>query len=252
MGQVQDKVVLITGGASGLGRETTLLMLKEGAKVVFSDINAAAGEAMAAECGDRARFVRHDVTSEDDWRNAIATTQAAFGPLDVLVNNAGILLPGSIASGTVADFRKLMQVNAESCFIGTQQGLAAMKERGGSIVNVSSISAWMPVEQYASYGASKAAVAGLTRAAALHCRNNGLPVRVNALMPDGIYTPMMQATAVGYPVDMLLFDPAKNPKGRAFQPLQIAQIILFLASDASSAISGTDIRADSAILGFNL
>lgn len=252
MGQVANKVALVTGGASGVGRETVLLLLREGARVAFSDVDVDAGQALAAECGANALFIRHDVSQESDWTAAIATVQQQFGPLDILVNNAGILLPGSIESGSLEHFRRLMQVNADSVFLGCQQGLAAMKERGGAIVNMASVSSWMPIENYVGYSASKAAVAAITRAAALYCRKNGWPVRINSLHPDGIYTPMMQASAPGVPAHYLLFDPKKNPKGRATLPDTIAQVILFLASDASQAINGAEIRADSAILGMGL
>ena len=146
MGRVQDKVALVTGGASGVGRSTVELLLEEGAFVAISDINAEAGEALAQACGERAMFVHHDVASEADWCAAIAATQARFGPLEILINNAGILIPGNIETGTLAPFRQLMQVNADSCFIGCQQGVAAMKERGGSIVNMASLSSWRPIE----------------------------------------------------------------------------------------------------------
>ena len=252
MGRVQDKVALVTGGASGVGYETVKLLLAEGAFVAITDINAAAGEAFAAECGERAMFIRHDVASEADWTAAMAAVQQRFGALDILVNNAGILIAGSIASATLAQFRQLMQVNADSCFIGCQQGIEAMKERGGSIVNIASVSSWLPVEGYAGYSASKAAVSALTRASALYCRNHGLAVRVNSLHPDGIYTPMMQASAPGVPAKHLLFDPKTNPKGRASMPGDIAKVILFLASDDAKTISGAEMHADSAILGTGL
>ena len=252
MGRVQDKVALVTGGASGVGRETVKLLLEEGAFVAISDISVDAGQALADECGERALFVRHDVASEDDWRAVMAAVQERFGPLDILINNAGILIPGSIETATLAQFRQLMQVNADSCFIGCQQGVAAMKERGGSIVNMASVSSWLPIEGYAGYSASKAAVGALTRATALYCRNNGHAVRVNSLHPDGIYTPMMQASAPGVPAKFLLFDAKKNPKGRAALPEHIAKVLLFLASEDSQAISGAEIRADSAILGMSL
>ena len=252
MGRVQDKVALVTGGASGVGRETVRLLLDEGAFVAIGDINAEAGQALADEGGERALFVRHDVASEADWRAAISAVQQRFGPLDILINNAGILIPGSIETATLAQFRQLMQVNADSCFIGCQQGVAAMKARGGSIVNMASVSSWLPIEGYAGYSASKAAVAALSRAAALYCRNNGHAVRVNSLHPDGIYTPMMQASAPGVAAKYLLFDAKANPKGRACLPEQIAKVLLFLASDDSQAISGAEIRADSAILGMGL
>ena len=168
------------------------------------------------------------------------------------MNSAGVLIPGSIESATLAQFRQLMQVNTDSCFIGCQQGVEAMKERGGSIVNMASVSSWLPVENYAGYSASKAAVGALTRAAALFCRKNGHRVRVNSLHPDGIYTPMMQASAPGVPPQFLLFDAKNNPKGRACMPEHIAKVLLFLASDDSQAINGAEIRADSAILGVGL
>ena len=252
MGRVQDKVALVTGGASGVGYETVKLLLAEGAFVAITDINAEAGEAFAKACGERAMFIRHDVASEADWTAAIAAVQQRFGALDILVNNAGILIAGSIASATLAQFRQLMQVNADSCFIGCQQGIEAMKERGGSIVNIASVSSWLPVEGYAGYSASKAAVSALTRVSALYCRNHGLPVRVNSLHPDGIYTPMMQASAPGVPAKHLLFDPKTNPKGRASMPEDIAKVILFLASDDAKTISGAEMHADSAILGTGL
>lgn len=251
-GRAQEKVALVTGGASGVGRETALLLAAEGALVAISDLNDEVGAALAAQIGERAIFVRHDVARESDWTQAIAAVQRRFGPLDILVNNAGILLPGNIETGTLAQFQQLMTVNAGSVFLGCQQGVAAMKARGGSIVNMASVSSWLPIENYAAYSASKAAVAALSRAAALYCRKNGHPVRVNSVHPDGIYTPMMQASAPGVPAQYLLFDARTNPKGRACLPEQIAQVLLFLASDASSAINGAEIRADGAILGMGL
>lgn len=252
MGRVQEKVALVTGGASGVGKATVELLLREGALVGISDINTEAGQALAQACGERAMFVQHDVTSEAAWSGAMAAVQQRFGPLDILINNAGILIAGNIETATLAQFRQLMQVNADSCFLGCQQGVAAMKERGGSIVNMASVSSWLPVENYAGYSASKAAVAAITRAAALYCRNNGHAVRVNSLHPDGIYTPMMQASAPGVPAKYLLFDPKHNPKGRACMPEQVAKLLVFLASDDAQAINGAEIRADGAILGTGL
>ena len=252
-GRVQNKVALVTGGASGVGLEVVKLLLAEGAQVAFSDINEAAGQQLAAELGERAMFVRHDVSSEEGWTGVIAAVQQRFGVLNVLVNSAGILLAGDMESGRLADFRRLLQINTESVFIGCQQGMAAMKEKGGSIVNMASVSSWLPVEQYAGYSASKAAVAALTRAAALNCRKQGYAVRVNSIHPDGIYTPMMQASLPkGVSKEMVLHDAANNRGGRAYMPERIAQLVLFLASDESSVISGSELRADNSILGMGL
>jgi 3(or 17)beta-hydroxysteroid dehydrogenase len=252
-GRVQDKVAMVTGGASGVGLAAVRLLHAEGAQVAISDINAEAGERLAAELGERVIFVRHDVSSEADWAAAIAAVQARFGALNVLVNNAGILLAGTMETGRLEDFRRLMQVNADSVFIGCQQGIAAMKENGGSIVNLASVSSWLPVEPYAGYSATKAAVSALTRAAALNCRKQGYAIRVNSIHPDGIYTPMMQASLPkGVTKEMVLHDAKKNRAGRAYLPERIAQLILFLASDDSSVMSGSELHADNAILGMGL
>lgn len=257
-GRVQDKVGLVTGGASGIGLETAWLLAREGARIAISDINADAGQALAAkingELGDeRAIFLRHDVTSEPDWGAAIGAVQQRLGPLDILINNAGILIAGDIEQATLAQFQTLMRINAESCFLGCKHGIAAMKQGGGAIVNMASVSSWLPVEGYPAYSASKAAVAALTRSAALHCRKQKLDIRVNTLHPDGVYTPMMEASLPpGLPPEKILFDPKGNPRGRAAMPGSIARIVLFLASDDARAISGAEIHADNAIHGMGL
>ncbi|MDR3065455.1 MULTISPECIES: SDR family oxidoreductase [Comamonas] len=251
--RLQGKVALVTGGASGVGLEVVKLFLSEGAKVAFSDVNEAAGLQLAAELGGHSMFVRHDVSSETDWKLVMAAVQQSLGRLDVLVNNAGILLPGDMETGSLEDFSRLLKVNAESVFIGCQQGIAAMKEAGGSIINMASVSSWLPVEQYAGYSASKAAVSALTRAAALNCRKQGYAIRVNSIHPDGIYTPMMQASLPkGVSREMILHDPVHNRAGRAYMPGRIAQLVLFLASDESSVMSGSELHADNAILGMGL
>ena len=273
-GRVQDKVALVTGGAGGVGQATVRLLLAEGAKVMFTDVNEGDGQRLqaewAAEFGgggggsaagvhalgtapaDRVRFCRQDVASADDWTQVMTEIEQAWGAPDIVVNNAGILIAGDIENGSVEDFRRIMQVNAESVFLGTQAAVKAMKARGGSIVNMASVSSWMPIDGYAAYGASKAAVGAITRSAALHCRKQKLRIRVNSLHPDGIWTPMTQSQAPGVPAKFMLFDPVKNPAGRACLPEQIACVLLFLASDESSAINGAEIRADGAILGVGL
>jgi len=250
------RVALITGGASGVGKATARLLAGAGASVVLTDVNEDAGHAVAAEIGGNALFVRHDVTSEADWAAVIAKAQERFGALDVLVNNAGILEPGDVETQTLESWHRLLRVNADSVFLGTRAGVAAMKARGGAIVNVASISSWMPVDGYCGYSASKAAVAAVTRSAALHCRKRGYAVRVNSVHPDGIWTPMMEAStravAPGVRAEHVLFDPKHNPKGRACRPEEVAAVISFLASDDARAISGAEMRVDNAILGMGL
>ena len=251
--RLQGKIALVTGGASGVGLEVVKLLLSEGAKVAFSDLNESAGQQLATELGEHALFLRHDVSSEADWKSVGAAVQQKLGAINVLVNNAGILLPGDMETGRIEDFSRLLKINTESVFLGCQQGIAAMKDSGGSIINMASVSSWLPVEQYAGYSASKAAVSALTRAAALNCRKQGYAIRVNSIHPDGIYTPMMQASLPkGVVKEMVLHNAKNNRGGRAYMPERIAQLVLFLASDESSVISGSELHADNAILGMGL
>lgn len=257
-GRVDGKVALVTGGASGVGEATVRLLVAEGALVGIGDLQSDAAaqlaEGLNREAGRTvACAVHHDVGSEADWAAALERVQSELGPLSILVNNAGILQRGSIAEGSLADFMKTMQVNAASVFLGCQHALRAMGERGGAIVNVSSVSSWLPVEGYAAYSASKAAVASLTRSAALHARRHKLPIRVNSVHPDGILTPMMASQLPpGVPPQALQFEARRNPAGRAVPAAQIARVIVFLASDDALAISGAEIRADQGILGMGL
>lgn len=256
--RLAGKVALVTGGASGLGAETVRLFAREGARVALTDIADAAGEQLAGELctalgAGHVRFVHHDVTRDEDWQRVIADTVAHLGPLDILVNNAGILVPGDIEHATLEAFRKTLEVNAQSCFLGLQHGVKAMRARGGAIVSVASVASWLAVDGYPAYGASKAAVAALTRSAALHCRRKGYDIRVNSLHPDGIWTPMMQASLPpGVAPEVVQFDPHANPRGRALKVEHVARALLFLASDDAAAISGAEIHADRAIHGLGL
>ena len=248
--RLKDKVALVTGGASGVGRATAQRFVAEGARVVLTDLNREAGAALAAELGANAHFIAQDVADEGDWDRVIADTQAHFGALDVLVNNAGILVPGDVETMSLEAWHKVMRVNTDSVFLGIRAGVRAMKERGGSIVNMASSSSWLPVQGYAGYSASKAAVAALTRAAAMHCRKSGYAVRVNSVHPDGIWTPMTAASAPGVDAKYLLFDVKKNPKGRACLPEDVVAMLLFLASDEARAVNGAAMNVDNAVLGF--
>ncbi len=245
-GRVEGKIALVTGGASGVGRATVELMVKEGAQVVFTDLNVEAGEALAASVGEKAVFMRQDAASAADWDAVMAMVRARFGRLDILVNNAGILLKGSIEDATLDDWQRLMRVNADSVFLGCKAGLALIKESGdgGSIINMSSIAGIAAKDDYAAYGASKAAISGLTRAVAAHCRRAKYRIRCNSIHPDGVMTPM---TAGSYPKGL---DPARitidgDPMNRACLPEDVAAAILFLADDASRAVNGIELRVDS-------
>jgi 3(or 17)beta-hydroxysteroid dehydrogenase len=182
-GRVQDKVALVTGGASGLGKATVEMLAREGARVVITDIAEEAGQALAEEIGGSAIFLRHDAASEADWKRD-GEVQARFGRLDILVNNAGILLKGSIEEASLDDWQRLMRINADSVFLGCREGVALMKAGGGgSIVNMSSIAGLAGKDDYAAYCGSKGAIAALSRAVAAHCRRQKYRIRCNSVHP---------------------------------------------------------------------
>ncbi len=253
MGRVQDKVAIITGGASGVGRADAILLAREGAKVILTDVNDKDGAAVEKEitgAGGTALFVQQDISSEDDWQRVIALAKEKFGGLDILVNNAAILMSGTIEEASYEDWKKIQRVNADGYFLGCKYAYAAMKERGGgSIVNMSSISAIGGVSSFLAYSASKGAVAAMTRSIAAHARFNHHKIRCNAIHPDGIKTPM---------VYKLPRDPAKQSQVREKDPKQlmarfaeaedIANVVLFLASDESRMIQGAEVRVDNGYL----
>lgn len=240
--RLAGKVAIVTGAASGVGEAVARLFVREGAQVVMSDLNAADGTRIAEEIG--ATFVRHDVTDPEGWQQVVGMAVDTFGQLDILVNNAGILLKGDIEEASYEDWKRLMTVNADSTFLGCKAAIAVMKKQGGAIVNMSSIAALAAKEDYVAYSASKGAVAALTRAVAADCRLKRYRIRCNSVHPDGILTPM---TRGGYPKgidpEMLTID--KDPMNRACRPADVANGVLYLASDEARAVNGIELRIDS-------
>jgi 3(or 17)beta-hydroxysteroid dehydrogenase len=251
MGRVQDKVCLITGGASGVGKEDALLLAREGARVVITDVNVEAGEALARQIGEQALFIRHDIASEADWQVVIARTTEHFGGLDVLVNNAAILKQASIEDTTLELWEQVQKVNSTGYFLGCHYGYKAMKARGGgSIINMSSMAGIGGVSSFCAYSASKAAVAGLTRSIAAHSRFHHLPIRCNSIHPDGIKTPMVfnLPRDPKKPSTVREGNDAKRLMARFCEPADIANLVLFLASDESRFINGAELRIDNGYL----
>ncbi|MDH4558472.1 glucose 1-dehydrogenase [Pseudomonas sp. BN417] len=247
MKRVEGKVCIVTGAASGVGREDALLLASEGAKVVLTDLNEEAGRQVAAEIGDNALFVRQDIASEADWQNVIKLTLEKFGRLDVLVNNAAILVLASIEDTSLELWQKVQRINSDGYFLGCKYAIAAMKDSGGgSIINMSSVAALGGLPLFCAYSASKGAVAALTRSIAMHCKQQGYRIRCNSVHPDGINTPMTQALAGGQPIPQEELD--KNPMNRMCAPRDIANMVLFLASDESRFVSGSELRIDNAQL----
>ena len=240
--RLSGKVAIVTGAASGVGEAVARLFISEGAQVLMSDLNQVDGMRIAAEIG--ATFMRHDVTDPEGWQQVVDRAVDSFGKLDILVNNAGILIAGDIEESSYEDWKRLMSVNADSVFLGCKAAIAVMKKQGGSIVNMSSIAALAGKEDYVAYGASKGAVAALTRAVAADCRLKRYRIRCNSVHPDGILTAMTRATyPKGVDPDMLTID--KDPMNRACLPLDVAQGVLYLASDEARAVNGIELRIDS-------
>jgi 3(or 17)beta-hydroxysteroid dehydrogenase len=254
MGRVQDKVAIVTGGASGVGRADCLLLAREGARVVVTDIDEKGGEAVAREigaAGGTAKFVRHDIASEADWQRVIQLAKDTFGGLDILVNNAAILAIGTIEDTSLELWQKIQRINADGYFLGCKYAYQAMKERGGgSIINMSSISGIGGSSSFCAYSASKGAVTAMTRSIAAHSRMNHINIRCNSIHPDGIKTPMvfnLQAQSGGKQSQVRAMDP-KQVMARFSEPEDIAQLVLFLASDESRKIQGAELRIDNGYL----
>src|SRR6266446_5346130 len=247
MGRLDGKVALITGGARGMGKSHVRHFVAEGARVVFGDVLDDRGKYVAAGIGEQScRYLHHDVTSEDDWAAAVALAQDAFGRLDVLVNNAGILKFASIADMPLADFRRVLEVNAVGCWLGMKAVIEPMKAAGGgSIVNISSIEGFTGAAGLSAYSASKFAVRGMTKAAAQELGQFG--IRVNSVHPGGVLTRMTLGQAETYDGEGAAFL-ASLPIARFAEPVEISRLVAFLASDESSYSTGSEFVADGGIL----
>ncbi|MDP6705846.1 MAG: SDR family oxidoreductase [Alphaproteobacteria bacterium] len=247
MARVAGKVALITGGASGLGEATARLLAAEGAAVVLTDIQDEKGEAVAAEiraAGAGARYRHQDVTDESLWQEVVDEIVAREGGLDILVNAAGVSSAGLALSETsLEDWRRITAINLDGTFLGVKHGVRAMAERGGSIVNISSILGLIGLPKASAYAASKGGVRLLTKAAAIECKGFGYKVRVNSVHPGFIDTPMVQSrlqSPDGGRVAKLI-EQVQGPLGEA---RDIAQGILYLASDDAKFVTGTELVID--------
>jgi len=234
--RLRNKTVLITGGASGLGAAQARLFVAEGASVVIGDVAVEKGEALAAELGDSAVFAPLDVRDHDQWVAVVATASDTFGQVDGLVNNAGILLMHSVESATETDYRRVIDINQVGTFLGMQAVVPALRAAGGgSIVNMSSIAGLSGAPGLISYVASKWAVRGMSKAAARELAAHG--IRVNSVHPGSIATPMVSeqdGAAIAESV----------PLGRQGDPLDVAKLALFLLSDDSSYVTGSEYVVD--------
>jgi 3(or 17)beta-hydroxysteroid dehydrogenase len=226
-GRVDGKVCIVTGGAVGLGKASATVLAREGGRIVVTDVNVDGGETAVKEMGGDAVFVPHDVRDEEQWRGVIATTLDRFGALDVLVNNAGVIVLDDIETATLENWRFVNSVNVEGTFLGCKHAIPAMRASGGrgSIVNMSSTVAILGFPAAPGYTASKGAVQALTRAVAVYCMDRGDLIRCNSVFPHNAESPMALANSA--------------PGVSMGSPFAVANAVLFLASDESSDLNGT-------------
>lgn len=238
MARLDGKIAIITGAAQGMGAAHARKFIEEGAKVVLTDLNDEKGQELATELGENALFIKHDVTKADDWATVIAETEKAFGPINVLVNNAGITMAKSILAVTEEEYRRIVDINQVSVFLGMKAVIPSMqKANGGSIVNVSSINGI--VAGAIGYTDTKFAVRGMTKAAAMEAANYG--IRVNSVHPGVIATPMVVQEDTQAAVEEF----SKHiPLKRIAQSEEVSNLVAYLASDESSYSTGAEFIVD--------
>ena len=255
-GRVQGKKALVTGAAQGLGAAQAMMLARHGAQVLLADINAAGAAAQAeainaAFGAGTAHSVALDVTQEDQWIAAVDAASELMGGLSVLVNNAGVGVRGNIETCTLADWQRGFAINVDSVFLGCQKALPLMKDsQPGSIVNISSIAGLIASDTMPGYNASKAAVWMLSKSVALYCAKMGWDIRCNSVHPTFIDTPILDGmvTSTGKPKEVIMDKLARQiPLKRVGHPDDIANGVLYLASDESRFMTGAELKLDGGI-----
>lgn len=263
MGRVSGKVAIVTGGASGIGRAAAERLAKEGAQVVVTDIQKPEGEDVVAaivKAGGKAMFMAHDVADEDDWTGVITSTVKEFGGLHILVNNAGIGIPSMITEMSLEDWRRQREINLDGVFLGMKHAIPAMAASGvGSIINISSVAGLRGSPGLTGYNATKGGVRIFTKGVAKECAAAGLKIRVNSVHPGIIETPIwtkfdatpQEREESSFPIadganaiDVQAMAEGQVPMGVAGTSEEIADGILFLASDEASHMTGAELVID--------
>lgn len=242
MNRVCGKIAIVTGAARGLGAAHSRRLIEEGAKVMLTDVLDDEGAAMAMALGPNAIFMHHDVTKEGEWQCVVAKTEAAFGPVSVLVNNAGIGSGGELIEVLDEEkYRRTIDVNQVGVFLGMKTVIPSMKRAGGgSIINISSMAGIVGFANCLAYCASKFAVRGMTKVAAIELAP--FNIRVNSIHPGIIRTPLTETTAENR--DIIAAGIAATPAGRVGEPDEIASVVLMLASDEARFATGAEFVID--------
>ncbi len=241
----EGKTAIVTGGASGLGEAIVRRLIADGVTVVIADVDAESGEKLAKELGERASFVQHDVSSEEQWDTLTTHVIEQYGRLDCLVNNAGIAPPGDLDM----DFelwRKVMSINLDGVFLGTRAAVRVMKDQEprGAIVNMSSAMGYVGQATTASYSASKAGVIGLTKAAVAYVSANGYDIRVNTIHPGTHFTPILEKALPSLPEGFLDQELARHPVGHFGKPAGLGATVSFLMDDDAEFYHGNEFVID--------
>ena len=250
MGRVSGKVAIITGGSAGLGRADAIALHGEGARVLVTDVNEADGSKLAAELNgqrpDSAFFMRQDVRDETRWQEVIAAAVERFGGLHVLVNNAGIVRMATPEACTLDDFRFHNAVMNEGVFLGCKYTIPVIKAcGGGSIINMSSVASHLGYPVYFAYSAAKGAVRAMTKAIAVHCQMNKYNIRCNSIHAGAIDTAMVRDSTKQLGMEMSAWEQSPTGLGK---PEDVANLVLFLASDESRFINGAELLVDNALI----
>ena len=246
--RMEGKVCVVSGAARGLGLAAAEAMLAEGAKVLLTDIDEAEGQAQAKRLGANAEFAVHDVTSESAWAQVLDGVIQRWGKLDVVVNNAGIAVIADVESSKLGSWQKTLDINLTGVYLGTQAAIARMKASQGSIVNIASIEGICGEPEIPAYNATKGGVRIFSRSAAIHCARKGYKIRINNVCPGFAETQLVSGALATMPPEEAEAFAARQlsriPMGRFAQPSEIAAAVVFLASDESSYVTGSDLVVD--------